>query len=72
MWRDELAEAATLVCEVGSTRLGYQLRCIYGGLKPRHPTVRRVEVGLLHELDDYEALTVPRSTERNGADSPTR
>jgi hypothetical protein len=24
------------------------------------------------ELDDYEALTVPRGTERKGADSPTR
>jgi hypothetical protein len=28
MWRDEKAEPATLICEVGSTRLGYQLRCI--------------------------------------------
>jgi hypothetical protein len=28
MWRDEDAEPATLVCHVGSTKLGYQLRCI--------------------------------------------
>ena len=28
MWRDEAAEPATLVCQVGSTRLAYQLRCI--------------------------------------------
>ena len=28
MWRDEGADPPTLVCQVGSTRLGYQLRCI--------------------------------------------
>lgn len=28
MWRDEAAEPPTLVCRVGSTTLGYQLRCI--------------------------------------------
>jgi hypothetical protein len=28
MWRDEEADPPTLVCEVGSTKLGYQLRCI--------------------------------------------
>jgi hypothetical protein len=28
MWRDEEADPRTLVCEVGSTKLGYQLRCI--------------------------------------------
>jgi hypothetical protein len=28
MWRDEAADPPTLVCQVGSTRLGYQLRCI--------------------------------------------
>ena len=28
MWRDEEADLPTLVCEVGSTKLGYQLRCI--------------------------------------------
>jgi hypothetical protein len=28
MWRDEDAEPETLVCQVGSTKLGYQLRCI--------------------------------------------
>jgi hypothetical protein len=27
-WRDEAADPPTLVCQVGSTRLGYQLRCI--------------------------------------------
>ena len=28
MWRDEAADPPTLVCQVGSTRLGYQLRCL--------------------------------------------
>lgn len=28
MWRDEEADPPTLVCQVGSTTLGYQLRCI--------------------------------------------
>ncbi len=28
MWRDEAGEPPTLVCQVGTTRLGYQLRCI--------------------------------------------
>lgn len=28
MYRDEAAEPPTLVCIVGSTKLGYQLRCI--------------------------------------------
>jgi hypothetical protein len=28
MWRDEQADPPTLVCQVGSTKLGYQLRCI--------------------------------------------
>jgi hypothetical protein len=28
MWRDEAANPPTLVCQVGSTRLGYRLRCI--------------------------------------------
>jgi hypothetical protein len=28
MWRDEGADPPTLVCQVGTTRLGYQLRCI--------------------------------------------
>jgi len=28
MWRDESAEPPTLVCQVGSTQLRYQLRCI--------------------------------------------
>jgi hypothetical protein len=28
MWRDEQAVPPTLVCQVGSTKLGYQLRCI--------------------------------------------
>jgi hypothetical protein len=28
MWRDEDAVPPTLVCQVGTTRLGYQLRCI--------------------------------------------
>ena len=28
MWRDEAADPPTLVCQVGSTTLGYQLRCI--------------------------------------------
>jgi hypothetical protein len=28
MWRDEEADPPTLVCQVGSTKLGYQLRCI--------------------------------------------
>jgi len=28
MWRDEEADPATLVCQVGKTQLGYQLRCI--------------------------------------------
>jgi hypothetical protein len=28
MWRDEDADPPTLVCQVGTTRLGYQLRCI--------------------------------------------
>ena len=28
MWRDEAADPPTLVCQVGTTRLGYQLRCI--------------------------------------------
>jgi hypothetical protein len=28
MWRDEEADPPTLVCQVGKTQLGYQLRCI--------------------------------------------
>ena len=28
MWKDEAADPPTLVCQVGKTRLGYQLRCI--------------------------------------------
>jgi hypothetical protein len=28
MWRDEDADPPTLVCQVGKTQLGYQLRCI--------------------------------------------
>ena len=28
MWRDETADPPTLVCQVGSTQLRYQLRCI--------------------------------------------
>jgi hypothetical protein len=28
MYRDEAADPPTLVCQVGATRLGYQLRCI--------------------------------------------
>jgi hypothetical protein len=28
MWRDEAADPPTLVCQVGSTRLGYRLRAI--------------------------------------------
>jgi uncharacterized protein DUF6855 len=28
MYRDEAADPPTLVCQVGTTRLGYQLRCI--------------------------------------------
>jgi len=28
MWRDEAADPPTLVCQVGKTQLGYQLRCI--------------------------------------------
>ena len=28
MWKDETADPPTLVCKVGSTTLGYQLRCI--------------------------------------------
>ncbi len=28
MYRDEAADPPTLVCQVGSTRLGYRLRCI--------------------------------------------
>ena len=28
MWRDEAADPPTLVCQVGKTTLGYQLRCI--------------------------------------------
>jgi len=28
MYRDESADPPTLVCQVGSTKLGYQLRCI--------------------------------------------
>jgi hypothetical protein len=28
MWRDEAASPPTLVCQVGSTQLRYQLRCI--------------------------------------------
>jgi hypothetical protein len=28
MWRDDDSDPPTLVCQVGSTRLGYQLRCI--------------------------------------------
>ena len=28
MWREETADPPTLVCQVGKTRLGYQLRCI--------------------------------------------
>jgi hypothetical protein len=28
MWRDEEADPPTLVCQVGTTTLGYQLRCI--------------------------------------------
>jgi hypothetical protein len=28
MWRDDQADPPTLVCQVGSTKLGYQLRCI--------------------------------------------
>jgi hypothetical protein len=28
MWRDEQAEPPALVCQVGSTKLSYQLRCI--------------------------------------------
>jgi hypothetical protein len=28
VYRDEAADPPTLVCQVGSTRLGYQLRCI--------------------------------------------
>ena len=28
MWRDEEADPPALVCQVGSTKLGYQLRCI--------------------------------------------
>jgi hypothetical protein len=28
MWRDEQADPPTLMCQVGSTKLGYQLRCI--------------------------------------------
>jgi hypothetical protein len=28
MWRDEEADPPALVCHVGSTKLGYQLRCI--------------------------------------------
>ena len=28
MWRDEGADPPALVCQVGTTRLGYQLRCI--------------------------------------------
>jgi hypothetical protein len=28
MWRDEAADPPALVCQVGSTELRYQLRCI--------------------------------------------
>jgi hypothetical protein len=28
MWRDEAADPPTLVCQVGKTQLGYQLRCL--------------------------------------------
>lgn len=28
MWRDEEADPAALVCQVGSSKLGYHLRCI--------------------------------------------
>ncbi len=28
MWKDEAADPPTLVCQVGKTTLGYQLRCI--------------------------------------------
>ena len=28
MWRDEDADPPALVCQVGKTKLGYQLRCI--------------------------------------------
>lgn len=28
MWRDETADPPALVCQVGKTRLGYQLRCL--------------------------------------------
>ena len=28
MWRDEESDPPTLVCQVGSTKLAYQLRCI--------------------------------------------
>ncbi|MEA2551558.1 MAG: hypothetical protein QOE25_1327 [Actinomycetota bacterium] len=28
MWRDHAADPPALVCQVGKTRLGYQLRCI--------------------------------------------
>ena len=28
MWRDEQADPPALVCQVGKTQLGYQLRCI--------------------------------------------
>jgi hypothetical protein len=28
MWRDEEADPQTLVCQVGTTQLGYHLRCI--------------------------------------------
>lgn len=38
MWRDEQADPPTLVCQVGSTKLGYQLRCIddlHGMLRER-------------------------------------
>ena len=38
MWRDEAADPPALVCQVGSTQLRYQLRCIddlYAMLKAR-------------------------------------
>ncbi|MEX0984881.1 MAG: DUF6855 family protein [Actinomycetota bacterium] len=44
MWRDEQADPPTLVRQVGSTKLGYQLRCIGAGAhRAERPDARRID-----------------------------
>src|SRR5688572_21199412 len=74
MWRDEEADPPTLVCEVGSTKLGYQLRCI----EDLHTMLKDhgdwIELGSADEQKPakdgtVEAWAGPRGT---GSDTPFR